>query len=143
MKSFRKAPSGATPHARVPITDRARSPHPDEGPAPQVAGASPSAPTRAAAPPELASSTPSSSFSPSPVPRVDWSQPAHVHAWLGALRDAGDDLAALAREGTRRFRYRVLARAEIRRQTRAAEHSLQGLLAEAEAALAPSREGAP
>ena len=80
---------------------------------------------------------------PSSFPLVDWSNPIDVRAWLGALRDAGDDLSALAREGTRRPRRRVLARAEIRRQARAATRSLHGLLAEAEAVLAPSREGAP
>lgn len=119
MKHSRNAPSGATPH-------------PDEGPAPRVAGASSSEPTRAAAPLEPPGSTPSS-FSP----RVDWADPTHVRAWLGALRAAGDDLSALAREGTRRLRYRVLSRAEIRRQARAATRSLHGRLAEAEAALVP------
>ncbi len=61
-----------------------------------------------------------------------WTDPDHARTWLCALREAADDLAALAREGGRRLAHRVLSRAELRRQTRAAERSVHGLLAEAE-----------
>jgi hypothetical protein len=47
------------------------------------------------------------------------------------IGDAADDLAALAREGGRRLVHRVLSRSELRRQTREAERSLRGLLAQA------------
>jgi hypothetical protein len=148
MKSSRTAPSRATTPARVPSSDRAphrdggsrpRAPstsHPDEGPAPRVAGA-PSEPSCAAASLEPTGSAPSS-LSPSPF---TWTDAAHARTWLGAVRETADDLAALAHEGGRRLKHRVLARAELRRQTREAERSLHGLLAEAEAALAPRREG--
>ncbi len=137
MKRSRIAPSGATTRARVPSPDRAPSTsHPDEGPAPRVAGAS-TDPTCAAASLEPQGSAPSSSF-PS---AFTWTDPDHARTWLGAVREAADDLAALAREGGRRLAHRVLSRAELRRQTRAAERSVHGLLAEAEAALAPRQEG--
>jgi hypothetical protein len=45
------------------------------------------------------------------------------------------DLAALAREGARRSKHRVLSRSERGRQTRAAEHSLGLLLNAADAGL--------
>ena len=133
MKPSRIAPSRATQRTRVPSSDRAPSPsHPDEGPSPRVAGA-PSEPSCAGASLEPAGSTPSS-FLPS---AFDWKDAAHVRTWLGAVREAADDLAALAREGGRRLQHRVLSRAELRRQTREAERSMRGLLAEAEAGLAP------
>jgi hypothetical protein len=58
---------------------------------------------------------------------------AHAAAWLLHVRVGADDLIALAREGARRPKHRVLARAEIRRQTREAGLRVLGLLAEAEA----------
>jgi hypothetical protein len=132
MKRLRKAPSGATKPARVPAADRAlrqsgerprafpdSSPHPDEGPAPQVAGASPSAPTRAAAPLEPQGSTPSPFF-------LDTVTGAR--AWHAAATEALLDLASLAREGARRPRRRVLSRAEIRRGAREAYGQLRDLL---------------
>jgi hypothetical protein len=47
---------------------------------------------------------------------------------LASARSHVADLAALAREGCRRSKDRVLSRAERGRQTRAAEHSLYLLL---------------
>ena len=64
-------------------------------------------------------------------------QPDHALAWLAAVRDAAEDLIALAHEGGRRLRRRVLSRAELRRQTRATARSVRALLAHAEAGLAP------
>jgi hypothetical protein len=138
MKRSRIAPSGATKRARVPSPDRApSSSHPDEGPAPRVDGA-PSDPSCAAASLEPQGSAPSSSF-PS---AFNWQDLDHARAWLGAVREAAEDLAALAREGGRRLRRRVLSRAELRRQTREAEGSMRGLLAQAEAGLG-AREAEP
>jgi hypothetical protein len=60
MKSLRIAPPGATKPVRVPSPDRAPSTsHPEEGPAPRVAGAF-AAPTCAAASLVPAGSSPSS-----------------------------------------------------------------------------------
>jgi hypothetical protein len=73
----------------------------------------------------------------------DFTDPAHTRTWLRAMRDSTDDLAALAREGSCRTRSRVLARGEIRRRTREVARSIDGLLAEAEAAFAPPVEPVP
>jgi hypothetical protein len=132
MKPSRNAPSGATRPPRVPSPDRAprsRS-HPDEGPAPQVAGVSAFDPTRAAAPPEPPGSTPSSSFSV-----FHFKDAGDAREWLRLVRGNAGDLAALAREGGRRLKHRVLSRAALRRQAREAERCMHGLLAEAEAGL--------
>jgi hypothetical protein len=138
MKPSPIAPPRATRPSRVPSSDRAPEPsssRPEEGPAPRVAGAS-SDPTRAAASLEPPGSTPSSSCPAA----FDWHDVDQARTWLLAVRDAADDLAALAREGGRRLVNRVLSRAELRRQTRDAERSVHGLLSEAEAALGPRRE---
>ena len=131
MKRSRTAPSGATKHARVPTSDRAheRRTHQAEGPAPARASeAEPSdAAPAARAPKEPPGTTPSPFFDPI--------------AWLAAVHDAAEDLIALAHEGGRRLRDRVLSRAELRRQTRAAARSMRGLLAHAEAGLAPQKGG--
>jgi hypothetical protein len=82
---------------------------------------------------------------PSPcLPRpVRWDEPEDVRAWLARARARVADLAALAREGCRHGKDRVLSRAERGRQTRAAEHSLRMLLDAAEAGLVslPTRRG--
>jgi hypothetical protein len=78
-------------------------------------------------PPAGANSPPPTSF--------DWTNPTLLRAWLTAIRDTGDDLAALSWEGTRRVRRRVLSRYERRRRTREAEASLHKLVLAAEAAL--------
>jgi hypothetical protein len=64
-----------------------------------------------------------------------WGDPAHARDWLTAARDAFDDLAAAAREGSRRRKDRVLSRAEVRRQGRDAESRLTALFEAAEAGL--------
>jgi hypothetical protein len=132
-------------NASPDATDRAPRAHQEEGPASRVAGASEiQTPASAAASPEPPGSTPSS-FSHA----FDFNDVAHATAWLRHVRNDADDLIALAREGARRPGHRVLARAEIRRQTREASRSVHGLLAEAEAGLsrrgnaAASTEGAP
>jgi hypothetical protein len=148
MKPSRIAPSGATAPTRVPPSGRAPSTsHPHEGPAPRVAGA-PSEPACAAASLEPTGSPPSSSSSPSsPSPSLTsapsaflWPDALHTRAWLTTVRESANDLAALAREGSRRASHRVLARAELRRQTRVAARSLRTLLAQAEATLPPHQE---
>ncbi len=136
MKRSSIAPPGATNRLRVPTPDRARSSsHPDQGPAPQVAGALASAPTRAAAPPEPPGSPPSTFSS-----TFNFADTADAAEWLRLVRGNADDLIALAREGSRRLKHRVLSRAEIGRQTRDAERCMHGLLAEAEAGLASPRK---
>jgi hypothetical protein len=126
------APTGATEPAHVPSTDRATetSSQPDEGPAPQVAGA-PTEPARAAAPLEPPGSPPSPSFASA----FSFGNASDARAWLTAVRGDVDDLAALAREGAHRPRHRVLSRGEIRRRTRDAKRALHALLAQAEAGL--------
>ena len=64
------------------------------------------------APPSLAEASPSAAPPPFRPPEPD--------RWLEAVRAAALDLLAAAREGARRPRKRVLSRAEIRRQARAA-----------------------
>src|SRR4051812_23158693 len=60
-----------------------------------------------------------------PSPRstrpVDLANPADARAWLDDARAIFEDLAALAREGSRRLKHRVLSRAELRSQVRDAE----------------------
>jgi hypothetical protein len=138
MKPSRTASPDATKPARVPHPDRAsRHPRPEEGPALRVAGEA-QIPAPAAASLEPAGSTPSS-FSLA----FDVKDAARAVAWLHLVRNDTDDLIALAREGARRPRHRVLARAEIRRQTREAALRVHGLLAEAEAALVPCPDVQP
>jgi hypothetical protein len=66
---------------------------------------------------------------------VRWDDPDDARAWLASARSHIADLAALAREGCRRSKDRVLSRAERGRQTRAAEHALHLLLNAADAGL--------
>jgi hypothetical protein len=54
----------------------------------------------------------------SPPPPFDPRDPASVDRWLEAARAALLDLVAVAREGARRPRKRVLSRGEMRRQAR-------------------------
>jgi hypothetical protein len=106
---------------------------PSEGPAPAWAsGAPPSDRAPAShAPLEPLGSSPSP-CSPRPV---RWDDPEDARAWLAAVRAHIADLVALAREGCRRGKGRVLSRAERGRQTRAAEHALGTLLDAADAGL--------
>ena len=76
----------------------------------------------------------------SPCP-LRWADPAAARVWLERTRSAVDDLAALAREGGRRRKNRVLARAELRWQTHDTERVLRALFDDADAGL-PAVEGA-
>jgi cell division septum initiation protein DivIVA len=71
-----------------------------------------------------------------PIASIAAAPAASAADWLRRVRNNADDLISLAREGARRPTRRVLARAEIRRQTREAGRSVLALLAEAEAGLA-------
>jgi hypothetical protein len=68
-----------------------------------------------------------SAVDPAPPPLVP-GDPASVQRWLDGSRAAALDLLAAAREGARRSRKRVLARAEIRRQARDAFAQVSALL---------------
>lgn len=70
-----------------------------------------------------------------PVTSLTWSDPERVRLWLKALREAIDDGFAAGEDATRRFRRRVLSRAEARRQLRQAEKSIDKLFELAERAL--------
>ena len=104
-----------------------------EGPASSWAS---EAPPSDRSPPSHAPSAPMGS-SPSPwSPRpLRWDDPDDARAWLASARSHVADLAALAREGCRRSKDRVLSRAERGRQTRAAEHALLLLLNAGDAGL--------
>ena len=67
--------------------------------------------------------------------RLRFDDREHMREWLKALRDATDDAIAAGQDATRRFRKRVLSRAEARRKLRDAESSIESLLALAESAL--------
>ena len=70
---------------------------------------------------------PTSAAGPTPPP-FQWSEPAAVPRWLDASRTALLDLLAVAREGARRPRKRVLSRAEMRPQARDAFAQATALL---------------
>lgn len=61
-------------------------------------------------------------------PALAWGDPAEARAWLGALREQIDDLAAAGEDATRRFGERVLSRAEARRRIDAAGQAVTTLL---------------
>jgi hypothetical protein len=85
-----------------------------------------SAPARSnPAPPPSAEGEPSA---PALDPGPHLGDPAAIQRWLDASRAAALDLLAAAREGARRPRKRVLARAEIRRQARDAFAQVTALL---------------
>ena len=93
---------------------------------------------------EASSNAPSGANKPAPslfTLAFDVKDAAHALAWLELVRNDATDLIALAREGARRPKHRVLSRGEIRKQTKEAGRKLLGLLSEAEAALS-SRGGA-
>ena len=136
MRTSPSAPPGASKPPRVPSRDRDKpgSSPLGEGPASPVGATSPD-PAPVAAPPEPPGSTPSP-FSPT---AFDFKDAADAAEWLRLVRGNADDLIALAREGARRFKHRVLSRAEIRRQTEEAEHAMHNLLDVAEIGLASRR----
>jgi hypothetical protein len=129
-----RAPLGAQPDPQIAAADAAPlHPRTSEGPvlewAPEAtpSGFSPAAPL----PQEPAGSPPSRrSFRP-----LRWADPADARAWLGEVRAVFEDLAASAREGSRRRKHRTLSRAELRRHARDAERTLAALLHAAEAGL--------
>ena len=86
------------------------------------ARSNPAPPPAAEAPPSAADPTPHQ-----PPPPLD-RDPAAVQGWLEASRTALLDLLAVAREGARRPRKRVLSRSEMRRQARDAFAQVTALL---------------
>jgi hypothetical protein len=134
MKRSHKPRSEANPRSRAKEEAlTGSSSHQAEGPA--VSRAPEVVPSGSAPTARESQEPPGSPPSPFLLQAFDLDDADHVHAWVDAMRDAIADLAAAAREGTRRLRYRVLSRAEIRRQARSAERSLTGLLEAAESAL--------
>ena len=59
---------------------------------------------------------------------LPWEDPAEIRAWLGALREQIDDLAAAGEDATRRLAERVLSRVEARRRIEAAGQAVEALL---------------
>ena len=100
----------------------------------------PAPPSVAEGPPsaaEPAARDPAPPAVPSPAPTLplDARDPAAIDRWLDAARTAVLDLLAVAREGARRPRKRVLSRGEMRRQARDAFAKTTSLLDLAAAAL--------
>jgi hypothetical protein len=125
-----RTPTGAPPIAEDAA---ASSPRTSEGPAPPWAPeAAPSDPLPTA---HTSQEPPGSPPSPRSVPPLRWADPAHARAWLTEVSLVVEDLAAAARDGSRRAKHRVLSRAERRRQARAAELKLAALLEAAAAGL--------
>jgi hypothetical protein len=125
-----RAPNGAQ---LIAEDAAASSPRTSEGPVPEWAPeAEPSdAFPTAHLPQELLGSPPSRRSFRS----LRWADPADAGAWLDQVRAVFADLAATAREGSRRLKRRVLSRAELRRQRHDAERSLVALLDAAQAGL--------
>ena len=115
MKRLRNAPSGATTPVSSPAAASSSAAH-----APALAGADP---------PRAAASL------------LIFSTPDGPDTWLEAARGSLLNLLAAAREGARRPRKRVLARAEIRRQAREAFAGASALLDEAAGALRVAHAG--
>jgi hypothetical protein len=126
-----RTPTGAQQNAEDAA---ASSPRTSEGPVPAWApeAAAPSDPLPAA---HTSQEPPGSPPSPRSVPPLRWADPAHARAWLSQVSLVVDDLAAAARDGSRRAKHRVLSRAERRRQARTAELKLAALLEAAAAGL--------
>jgi hypothetical protein len=125
-----RAPTGAQPSAE----DAAASSHrTSEGPVPEWAPeAAPSDFLPAA---HISQEPEGSPPSPRSVPPLRWADPAHARAWLREVSIVVEDLAAAARDGSRRGKHRVLSRAERRRQARTAQRKLAALLEAAAAGL--------
>jgi hypothetical protein len=125
-----RAPFGAQPDAQDAPASRPRT---SEGPVPEWAPeAQPSDSSPTAHISQELQGFPPSRCSVRPL---RWADPADVRAWLDQGLASVADLAAVAREGSRRLKRRVLSRAELRRQARAAERSLRVLFAAAAAGL--------
>lgn len=130
MKRSRNAPSRANKRTRAPFGRTDAHSIPDEGRGP------PSHPPSAADP---AASDPLEP--PGSGPSLLLDAPDGPEIWLLAARGTLLDLLAAAREGARRPRKRVLARAEIRRQAREAFAGASALLDEAAHALRVRHDG--
>jgi len=141
MKSWHKPSTRAKNPARVPFDAPPLPPLPPqaEAQAEAEATAHPADTSEGPAPLELPSSPPSPCVSrPLAAHRpVSWTNGEDIRGWLSATRTAIADLQALAREGSRRLKHRVLSRAELRCQLREAETALNVLLADADAGLPP------
>ena len=66
---------------------------------------------------------------------LPWEDPVEIRAWLGALREQTDDLAAAGEDATRRLEERVLSRSEARRRIESAGQAVDDLLGAAERGL--------
>lgn len=130
MKRSHAPSSRAKTSTRAPL---------DAQPDTQDAAAETAAPSDPIPAARIPGEPPGSSSSGRSLYPLRWADPAHAEAWLTATRAAFADLAAAAREGSRRLKHRVLSRAELQRQVRAAEIRLVGLFDAAEAGLAASR----
>ena len=123
--------------AEQPAASPART---SEGPAPAWASEAP--PSERSPASHVPSEPPGSSPSPCSSRPVRWNDPEDVRSWLSSARTHVADLAAIAREGARRGKHRVLSRSERRRQARAAVHALRALFDAADAGLLfPPSEG--
>src|SRR4051812_46510306 len=122
MTHSHKPSRRANSSKRAPIDAPPRT---SEGPASAWASeALPSAPSLTAHPPREPEGSSPSPRSPHPV---HWADPAQPRPWLDDARAPFDAPAAPAREGSRRFKHRVLSRPERRRHTRDAESTLLSL----------------
>src|SRR5262245_1017645 len=109
MSHSHKPSPRASTSKRAPLDALSRT---SEGPASAWAPeALPSDLSPAAHPPQEPEGSPPS---PCSIPPVHWSDPTEARAWLTAARATTFDLVALAREGSRRIKHRVLSRAERR-----------------------------
>src|SRR5262249_40436560 len=122
MEPSHKPSRRATHSVRTPFGALPRT---GEGPAsPWAPEAEPSDAVPTAHTPQAPPGSPPSRRAIRPV---DWPDPAEARAWLDVAYANATDLAALAREGSRRLKRRVLSRAELRRQTRELERTLLAL----------------
>lgn len=78
-----------------------------------------------------------------PLPALSFTDPADLRAWLEALRNEADDIAAVARDATSRYSRRVLSRPEARRQSKRAARALHKLIDAALRGLDPSSHQEP
>jgi hypothetical protein len=132
--SAQDAPHDPEVAAENPAENPANPPaRTSEGPATSGASEGPPSDRSPAAPP--ASEPPRSPSSFCPPRPLRWNDPKDGRAWLARARTHVADLAALAREGARPSKDRVLSRSERSRQTQAAVTALRLLFDAAEAGL--------
>ena len=120
------------PEARAaqPADPAART---SEGPVPVGASGAPPSDAFPASPAFV--EPPGSSPSPASLRPLRWDDRKDARAWLDRVRTRVDDLAAVAREGARPSKHRVLSRSERSRQTSTAVRRLRTLFDAAEAGL--------